>query len=55
MVSDISRMRDSEKLIFMLSGFKCDTLIPKWIPILTNTCSFVYAMYAERKKLYDAM
>ena len=53
MVSSISDMTDTDKLLFLLSGLRCNTLIEEWIPILLSISSFVYTLYEERKKLYE--
>ena len=47
-------VNDNEKTKFVLSGLRCDYLIEEWGLILVNISEFVYAMYKNRKLIYDA-
>ena len=53
MISSIYEMSDAERLVLLLSGLHCTTLVEEWIPIMTGISSFVYTLYEMRMKLYD--
>ena len=55
MKTSYSQLTDLDKIVFMLSGLKCDRIITEWAPVLFNICDYVYAVYTERKKIYDAI
>ena len=55
MVSSISAMDQREKLCFILSGLKCERIVPAWSDVMVNMSKFVYYIYQCRKKKYESM
>ena len=53
MKTSFSELADEEKVVFILSGLKRDIIIDEWVRILFNIVDYVYAIYNERKRLYD--
>ena len=49
----VNTMQDHEKMIFFLSGLHCSTFVDEWSEAFMCICSFVYAVYMQRKQLYD--
>ena len=40
---------------FLLSGFRCESVITEWQNIFEEVVTFVYAMYSHRKEKYDML
>ena len=55
MVLSIDAMGDSERLTFILSGLKCERIVPAWSDVMVNIGKFVYFTYQHRKKEYDGI
>ena len=55
MVSSIGCYNNGEKLRFLLSGLRCESVITEWQNIFEEVAIFVYAMYSHRKEKYDML
>ena len=53
MVESLRTMNSAEKLVFIISGLRCDQIIPEWIDAMVNIAKFVFSMYQSRKNKFE--
>ena len=53
MVESLRTMNSAEKLVFIVSGLRCDQIIPEWIDAMVNIAKFVFSMYQSRKNKFE--
>ena len=55
MANSVRILSNKEKLVFVISGMKCETYIKEWSHIYHTIARFVHCMYLERAQQYDKL
>ena len=55
MGNELNMISSGGKLIFIISGLKCNVYVKEWRQVYDGAACFVYNIYKKRAALYDSL